>query len=79
MALAQLKSDADAAHVALHVLVDARDGLLTAQRIMDAVPDWKTSDVWFCGRAAMGMALRKAPMAGGMADSAFHQKLFAMR
>jgi predicted ferric reductase len=78
-ALAQLKSDAEEANVALHVLVDARDGLLTAQRIRDAVPGWRTSDVWFCGPAAMGLALRKALKAGGMADSAFHQELFAMR
>ena len=78
-ALAQLKSDADAAHVALHVLVDARDGLLTAQRIVDAVPDWRKSDVWFCGPAPMGRSLRKALIAMGMADSAFHQELFAMR
>ena len=78
-ALAQLKSDADAAHVALHVLVDARDGLLTAHRIVDAVPDWRKSDVWFCGPAPMGMSLRKALIAMGMADSAFHQELFAMR
>jgi predicted ferric reductase len=78
-ALAQLKSDAEAAHVALHVLVDARDGLLTAQRIVDAVPDWKKSDVWFCGPAPMGQALRQALTAMGLADSAFHQELFAMR
>lgn len=79
LALAQLQSDAEEARVALHVLVDARDGLLTAQRIVDAVPEWKKSDVWFCGPAPMGQALRKALVGMGLAESAFHQELFAMR
>jgi predicted ferric reductase len=78
-ALAQLQADATAANVTLHVLVDARDGRLTAQRIMSAVPHWKAGGVWFCGPSTMGRALRKDLVALGMANGAFHQELFAMR
>jgi ferredoxin-NADP reductase len=65
--------------VALHVLVDARDGLLTAERLAQAVPGWREADVWFCGPAAFGRALRQDLEAVGLPASRFHQELFELR
>jgi predicted ferric reductase len=78
-ALARLGRDAAAAHVRLHVLVDAVDGRLDAQRIRAAVPGWLHSDIWFCGPAAFGQALRRDFVAQGLPASAFHQELFELR
>jgi predicted ferric reductase len=79
-ALAKLHADAEAAGVNLHVLYDPRDGLLTGDRIREAVPDWKTASMWFCGPPAFGAALRADFAKHGLpVDRRFHQELFAMR
>lgn len=78
-ALDRLGRDASDAKVRLHVLVDATDGRLDVQRICEVVPDWKRSDVWFCGPAAFGHALRRGFLAQGLPAGAFHQELFDMR
>lgn len=79
-AIAKLRADAEAADVRLHVLHDARDGLLTGDRIRAAVPGWREASIWFCGPPGFGAALR-ADFAGHGLNSAkrFHQELFAMR
>jgi ferredoxin-NADP reductase len=43
------------------------------------VPDWKSADVWFCGPAGFGEAMRTDLLAQGLAAEHFHQELFAMR
>ncbi len=78
-ALALLDADARAAGVTLHVLVDARDGLLSAERIRASVPDWREASIWFCGPAAFGQALRRDFVAHGLPAGRFHQELFSMR
>lgn len=79
-AIARLTADAQAAGVQLHVLHDARDGLLTGERIRAAVPDWQEASVWFCGPARFGAALRNDLARHGLpVDKRFHQELFAMR
>lgn len=79
-AIAKLKTDAEAANIRLHVLVDARDGLLTGDRIRAAVPEWRAASFWFCGPAGFGDALRKDFAAQGLpVERQFHQELFAMR
>ena len=78
-ALALLRADAQAADVRLHLLVDARDGLLTPERIAAAVPDWPSASFWFCGPTGFGQALRAAFTAQGLPSARFHQELFAMR
>lgn len=77
--IAKLRSDAKAAHVRLHVLVDSKDGLLNAERIHQAIPDWKSATVWFCGPAGFGQALHRDFTAGGLSSSDFHQELFDIR
>lgn len=79
-ALAQLVDDANHANVRLHVLVDARDGYLTAERIRTSVPEWREASIWFCGPAGFGEALRRDFAAQGFpVHQHFHQELFAMR
>lgn len=79
-ALARLRADADAAGVRLHILHDARDGLLTGGRIRQLVPHWRQASTWFCGPPAFGEALRRDFGVLGQAVSRhFHQELFAMR
>ena len=78
-AIGLLERDARAAGVHLHVLWDARDGLLDARRIAAAVPQWHAADVWFCGPAAFGQTLRRDLLALGLPAEQFHQELFQMR
>ncbi|WP_417808080.1 ferric reductase-like transmembrane domain-containing protein [Thioclava sp.] len=78
-ALDLLKADAKAAGVALHVLVDDRDGFLTGARLRALVPDWKAASVWFCGPAGFGQALRQDLIANGLPARDYHQELFNMR
>lgn len=78
-AIALIERDAAAAGVHLHVLWDEHDGLLDAERLVEAVPDWREADVWFCGPAAFGRALLRDLGARGLPESRFHQELFDMR
>ncbi|MDO9194916.1 ferric reductase-like transmembrane domain-containing protein [Rhodoferax sp.] len=78
-AIGKLERDALAANVRLHVLVDARDGLLSTERICQAIPQWQSADIWFCGPAGFGQALRKDFIARGLPPDDFHQELFHIR
>lgn len=78
-AIGLLERDAQAAHVRLHVLWDERDGRLDAERIRQTVPDWRDADVWFCGPATFGQALKRDLTALGLPEARFHQELFEMR
>jgi len=78
-AIDNLQADAQAAHVRLHLLVDARDGRLNGERLRNTVPDWREASIWFCGPAALGKALRRDLAAHGMDPGNFHQELFQMR
>lgn len=66
-------------HVALHLMADSVDGLLTADRLCAAVPDWRHADIWFCGPAAFGRSLRSGLLAKGLPANHFHQELFNLR
>ena len=77
--VARLTAAAHAAGVRLHVMVDAVDGRLNAERLCAAVPHWRTADVWFCGPAAFGQALRHDLLAKGLPSRDFHQELFNLR
>lgn len=78
-AMRLLERDAQAAHVRLHVWWDERDGRLNAERICQIVPDWRDADLWFCGPAGFGQALKRDLTALGLPDAHFHQELFEMR
>lgn len=78
-ALSLLEHDAAAAGVRLHVLWDERDGRLDAVRLTQLVPDWRDADLWFCGPAGFGQALKQGLGALGLLPARFHQELFEMR
>lgn len=79
-AIAKMTADAAAADVHLHVLLDARDGLLTGERIRAVVPEWSEASIWFCGPTGFGEALRRDFAAHGLpVNDRFHQELFSMR
>ncbi len=78
-AIDKLTAAALAAKVRLHVLVDARDGRLSADGIRAAVPQWPNASLWFCGPPAFGRALRKDFLRNGLPAPDFHQELFQLR
>jgi predicted ferric reductase len=79
-ALGKLAADASSADVRLHVLVDARDGRLTGDRIREAATQWRDASIWFCGPTGFGEALKRDFAAHGFpVKDRFHQELFAMR
>lgn len=78
-ALQRLADDAQAAGVRLHLMIDARDGRLSGERLRAEVPHWQSADVWFCGPAGFGDAIRRDLLEHGLAPGHFHQELFAMR
>ncbi|MDR2239453.1 MAG: ferric reductase-like transmembrane domain-containing protein [Zoogloeaceae bacterium] len=79
-ALDKLAAEARFAEVRLHVLIDARHGRLTGERIRAAVPEWREASIWFCGPAGFGEALKRDFAAQGFpVNERFHQELFAMR
>jgi predicted ferric reductase len=66
--------------VRLHVLIDARDGYLTGERIRAAVPEWREASIWFCGPTGFGEALKRDLAGQGFpVERHFHQEFFAMR
>lgn len=79
-ALAKLAADASLAGINVHVLVDAVDGYLSAERIRKAVPNWRLASIWYCGPIGLGNLLRRDFGAAGLdLDKRFHDELFAMR
>ncbi len=79
-AFGKLTADARSANVRLHVLVDARDGRLTGERVREAVTQWREASIWFCGPAGFGEALKRDFAAHGFpVKDRFHQEFFAMR
>jgi predicted ferric reductase len=75
----RLRALAETAKVRLHVWVLAEDGLLTGERVRQAVPEWTSADVWFCGPVPLGTEMRRDFRAAGLASSDFHQELFHLR
>jgi len=78
-ALQLLADDARAAGVRLHLMIDVCDGQLNGNRLRHEVPHWKSADVWFCGPAGFGEAMRRDLLEHGLSSEHFHQELFAMR
>ncbi len=79
-AFARATADAAAAGVRLHIFIDARDGLLTGERIRAAVPEWREASIWFCGPAGFADTLKRDFSAQGFdVKTRFHQELFSMR
>lgn len=78
-AIDNLRADATAAGVRLHVLVSGQDGRLSGERLRQEVADWQQASFWYCGPADFGQALREDLVAHGLKPKDFHQELFQMR
>lgn len=79
LALAKLKADAAEANINLHILIDAKDGYLTAEKIQTLVPDWKNASIWFCGPTGFGAKLKGELTKAGLNSVDFHQEIFNLR
>lgn len=77
--IGKIRQLAERARVRLHVLVTSEDGRLTPERLRQLAPQWKRSDIWFCGPAAFGSDLRDDLVARGLSPQDYHQELFDMR
>ncbi|MCA8927659.1 MAG: ferric reductase-like transmembrane domain-containing protein [Alphaproteobacteria bacterium] len=79
-ALERLSADARVARVRLHLLIDAKHGRLTGERIRDLVPNWREASLWFCGPGGFGTSLRADFAAHGLpVEERFHREIFALR
>ncbi|MDR3472140.1 MAG: ferric reductase-like transmembrane domain-containing protein [Devosia sp.] len=78
-AIRRLTEDARTANISLHVTVDDRDGRLTADKIRELVPEWRSASIWFCGPPGFADALRRNFASHGFSRTLFHQELFSMR
>lgn len=79
-ALENIVEEAKAANIHLHILIDSRDGYLTADRIIQEVPQWRDASIWFCGPSGFGAALRDDFAKRGVpVNKRFHQEFFSMR
>lgn len=76
---AQLQAAAQRAGVRLHLHLDGRDARLDPELLGRTVPEWRDADIWFCGPAGFGAALREGLSRLGMLPNRFHQELFEMR
>ena len=74
-----LRALAESAGVVLRVWVATEDGLLTGEDIRRVIPEWRDSDMWFCGPVVLGKELRADFLAHGFPTSSFHQELFHLR
>lgn len=75
----QLKSEAEAAGINLHLIVDQKGKIFTDETVRSAISDWKHASLWFCGPAAMGRTLQHKLESQGFASGQFHQEMFEMR
>jgi predicted ferric reductase len=74
-----LEQLAQAADVALHIIVDGRDRRLDAEQLCAKVPEWNNASLWFCGPAGFGHTLRQGLVSRGFEAGRYHQELFEMR
>jgi predicted ferric reductase len=75
----RLRGLAERAHVTLHLWDPRANGRLTGPILREAVPEWRESDVWFCGPVEFGNDVRLDLFRAGLPASAFHQELFHLR
>lgn len=65
--------------VKLRTVVSGRDKPLNGDQIRQAVSNWQTRHVWFCGPAGLGQAVSDDLKQHGLPGKQFHQELFEMR
>ncbi|MRT92309.1 ferric reductase-like transmembrane domain-containing protein [Ancylomarina sp. 16SWW S1-10-2] len=66
------------ANINLHLFDTSKSALISGEHIRNAVSDWESASVWFCGPSKMGKSIKKDLKGNGL-HSKFHQELFEMR
>jgi predicted ferric reductase len=79
VALAQLRRDAEAANIRLHIICTRADGRLTPQQIRETVKHWQEASLWFCGPSDFGRLLLQDFHQHGLPKERFHQEIFSLR
>lgn len=77
--LARLSAIADGGAVRLHVIDTEQEAPLNAAQVMEMIPDWKASSIWFCGPLKFGDALEKSFASMGLPKGQFHCEAFDFR
>ncbi|MGP9813164.1 ferredoxin reductase family protein [Rhodopseudomonas sp. NSM] len=77
--IATIRQLAQQTGISFHLVDGSQDERLTLESLAAALPDWKQTDVWFCGPSGFGDAMRGAMIAKGLPAARFHQELFDMR
>ena len=75
----RLQALARVANVRLHLYIAGRGQLLTGERLMAAVSQWREASIWCCGPQALTDTLRVELTSAGLAASAFHHEAFRFR
>lgn len=75
----QLRQEARAANINLHLIVDQEGLVFTGEALRAAISDWKQASLWFCGPAGMGHSLKDNLKVNGFETRHFHQEMFDMR
>jgi len=66
------------ANINLHLFETSQSAQISGSHIRNAVLNWETASVWFCGPSKMGKSIKKDLKSNGL-HSKFHQELFEMR
>jgi predicted ferric reductase len=77
--LARLSAIASAGAVRLHVIDTEQEAPLNAKQVVEMIPDWKASSIWFCGPLKFGDALEKSFVSMGLPKGQFHREAFDFR
>lgn len=67
------------AQIRLTVVASDRHESLTGARIRAENDDWLKREIWFCGPAGLGKAIKQDLLQNGLSSQHFHQELFDMR
>jgi len=77
--LESVKMAAKLANINLHFITPKTDGHIDVNMITRETPEWKKSDIWFCGPAKFGKSIKNGFRKLGIDTKRFHQELFEIR
>lgn len=75
----ELEQNAEQAGIRFHPIMPDIDGRLDTHTICKKVPEWKLSEIWFCGPGAFGHSIRRGFERLGLSSENYHQELFEVR
>lgn len=75
----ELEQNAELAGIRFHPIMPDIDGRLDTDTICEKVPEWKLSEIWFCGPRSFGHSIRRGFERLGLSSENYHQELFEVR